>query len=166
MPQTDGRRTDEFWCHELCWHSQAELKSVKPSNFFSGGRLLSGGGDRWNLALMITDRRNILKASITHKRWKMTMWLLLNINRNSYMGSPKAPLDLTLSDLERCKVTQILKPYIAWRRRVRPCFTIKIKGKHIWGVLGHHHIWPWVTLKLERSKSLRFESLISRKGAE
>ncbi len=26
MPQTDGRRTDEFWFHELCWHSQAELK--------------------------------------------------------------------------------------------------------------------------------------------
>ncbi len=28
MPQTDGRTTDEFWFHELCWHSQAELKNV------------------------------------------------------------------------------------------------------------------------------------------
>ncbi len=23
---TDGRTTDKFWFHELCWHSQAELK--------------------------------------------------------------------------------------------------------------------------------------------
>ncbi len=28
------------------------------------------------------------------------MWLLLDTNRKSYMGSPTAPLDLTLSDLE------------------------------------------------------------------
>ena len=31
------------------------------------------------------------------------MWLLLDINRNSYIESPTAPLDLTLSDLERSK---------------------------------------------------------------
>ncbi len=29
------------------------------------------------------------------------MWLLLDINRKSYMGSPTAPLDLTLSNIER-----------------------------------------------------------------
>ncbi len=29
------------------------------------------------------------------------MWLLLDINRNSYMETPTAPLDLTLSDLKR-----------------------------------------------------------------
>ncbi len=34
MPQTDGRTddrrrtTDEFWFHELCWHSQAELIKI------------------------------------------------------------------------------------------------------------------------------------------
>ena len=31
------------------------------------------------------------------------MWLLLNINMNPYMESPTAPLDLTLSDLDRSK---------------------------------------------------------------
>ncbi len=43
MPQTDGRRTtddrrrttDEFWFHELCWHSQAELKMKEKSLRFS-----------------------------------------------------------------------------------------------------------------------------------
>ncbi len=29
------------------------------------------------------------------------MWLLLATDRKVYMGSPTAPLDLTLSDLER-----------------------------------------------------------------
>ena len=41
--------------------------------------------------------------------------LLININRNPYMGSPKILSHLTLSDLEfqrHIKVTQILKHYI------------------------------------------------------
>ena len=35
--------------------------------------------------------------------------LHLNINREPYMGSPVAPLDLTLSDIERSKCHQDFK---------------------------------------------------------
>ena len=53
---------------------------------------------------MIRDRETIFKCiRISPKRWEMDMWLLSNINRNSYMESPTAPLDLSLGDLERSK---------------------------------------------------------------
>ncbi len=35
-------------------------------------------------------------------------------------------------------------------------------GNHIWRVPWHHHIWPWVS----KSRSLRFRSFVSCKGAE
>ncbi len=35
---TDGRTTDEFWFHELCWHSQAELKTSEDVTSFEVSR--------------------------------------------------------------------------------------------------------------------------------
>ncbi len=51
--------------------------------------------------------------------------LLLNTNRKTYMGSPAAaPRDLVSSDFD-LKITQILKTYISYTRRVSPYVTIK-----------------------------------------
>ena len=58
------------------------------------------GGGVQNLALMIRDMRKF-QVPITPKRWELDMQSLLDTNRKSYMGSPTAPLNLTLSDLER-----------------------------------------------------------------
>ncbi len=59
--------------------------------------------------------------------------LLLNISRKAYMGSPKALSHLSFSDLKRSLI-----------------------GNLIWGVQWHYQIWPWVTLKSQKSRSLRF----------
>ena len=39
--------------------------------------------------------------AITAKQSEIDMWLQLDIDMKSYIGSPMLPLDLTLSDLER-----------------------------------------------------------------
>ena len=55
------------------------------------------------------------------KRLEIDMWLLLLINWKSYMESQTAPLDLTLSDLERSKSRSLrFQSYISKRSQVRP----------------------------------------------
>ncbi len=98
------------------------------------------------------------------------MLLLLGTNRKSHMGSPTAPLNLTLSDLERSN-----------SRSPKFGSLITRKGAYLGHMLllninrnpkpytGNPMTPLHLTLSdLERSKSrsLRFRSLISRKGAQ
>ena len=57
---------------------------------------------------------------------------LIDINRKSYMQSPNAPLDLTLSNPEgsKFKINQILKVYISPRSRFSSCITYSPTGNH------------------------------------
>ncbi len=52
------------------------------------------------------------------KRLDMGKWLLLDINRNSYMDSPTVPLHLTLGDLETIgqiwKLLRVLYVKLKW----------------------------------------------------
>ena len=57
------------------------------------------------------------------------MWLLLDINRKSYMGNPTAPFDLTLSELERQSQCQPdFEAFISQRTLVMPYVIINLYG--------------------------------------
>ncbi len=106
-------------CLCVCVCGQDISKSIQPINFIIGGSLpcdpgkkpldfeknrqgvrvgLGGGGGS-------NDKRweKKFRVAITPKRCKFDMYLLLDTKRKSCMGSPTAPLDFTLSDLERSK---------------------------------------------------------------
>ena len=71
MPQTDGRRTtDKFRFHELCWHSQAELKipeKSKTQNFKNPKQYLCEDNSEkksekvWKDSKVIWGRSSVLK---------------------------------------------------------------------------------------------------------
>ncbi len=67
------------------------------------------------------------------------MWLLLDMNRNSYMESPTAPLDLTLSKVERSKsrsprIQSLISLYISRTgAKLSPMLLLIIKRETIYG---------------------------------
>ena len=62
--------------------------------------------------------------------------VLLHINRNSYMESPTAPLDLTLGDFERSKSRSPRFQNVISRNGaiLGPMILLTMVGNHIWRV--------------------------------
>ncbi len=55
----------------------------------------------WNFGPNNKRYEKVFQVPIITKRWEVDMWFLLDTIRKSYMGSPTAPLYLTLNNLER-----------------------------------------------------------------
>ncbi len=126
-----------------------------------------GWGWEWSFPNHKREGENF-QASITAKRSEIDTWLLLDTNRSS-MRSPTTLFHyLTLKI--RVKVTQILKSYTSCTSRVRSYVTthhvlytntklyMRIPTALLDLTLSHIEKW--------NSWSLRFWSLISRKGGE
>ncbi len=141
-----------WWRHSLCpkeetipfWKKISRDKGVSVCVCVWGGSKFGPNDKR---------HENIFRMTITPNRCELDMWLPLDTNRKSYMGSPTAPLHLTLSDLEwmvKVKVSQILKAYISQRSLVSPMLLLAINRKPYMGSV----MTPWhLTLSdLERSK--------------
>ncbi len=123
---------NHFWGRASLWPREETIIRIWKKSPRDRGGGKSGPNDKWS--------ERIIQVAITPKPWEID---------KSYMGSPTAPLDLTLSDLERSN--QISKPYILYGSLIRPYVTKTSIGNHIWGIQWHRHIWHWVTLESSKS---------------
>ncbi len=153
--------TDElhFWWRPSLWQggNHSILKKITMGQ---------GGWGFQNLALMIRWEKKF-QVAITPKWWGIHMWLLLDTNSKPYMGSPRAPFDLNLSDLERSnsRSPRFWKLISHKGTQLSPMLLLNINRKpHTGSPMALSHL---TLIDLERSnkRSPRYWSLISRKRA-
>ena len=106
----------------------------------------------------------IFKAAITAKRWVIDMWLLLYMNRKSYVGIPMTSLYQTLSDLDRLNSKSLIFRSLTSHKRAQRgrMLLLNIDGKPYM----ESPVPPSYLTLSWTSRSLRFQSLISWKWAE
>ncbi len=103
----------------------------------------------------------LFKMPRTAKRWEIwLLWLLLNTNRKSYVGSPAVPLNwiLSMSDFERPTSSSLGLWWVIFRW-FRFILLLTTDGALCLGVQWRHYIWLQATFKSQSHSE--FEAYIS-----
>ncbi len=103
--------------------------------------------------------------AITPERFKIDMYLLLDTNRKLYMGNPTAPLDVTLSNLERSNSrSHIFRSHISGKgAQLGSMLLLNINRKPYMGSLIALSHLTLSDLERSKSRSVRLRSLMFRR---